>query len=93
MTSLNKENLVVTTILRGSLSVEEFEILLSFTSIRSEDVIEALQSFSVDGYTKPTSYKLAGISQQQFDRNFKKIDNAFRKVETLWELKSDKSQH
>lgn len=84
---LNVNNLVVSTILQGSLSEFEFEILLSMTSITSEKVIDALRDFAVHGVGAPAAYGMAGISQQAYERAFKVINLVFRKNETLWEMR------
>lgn len=84
---LGVDNLVVSTIIPGSLSQAEFDILLSMTSITSEKLIEALKNHTVLGHGTVTSYQLEGISQQAFERGFKVLNTVFRKNETLWELR------
>ena len=64
----------------GCLSNDAFDLLLSLTGIRSENLIDALRDYYVTGMTKSGAYKKHGVDKTIFSRKLPVIQKTFEKV-------------
>lgn len=70
---------------QGSQSQERFDLLLSLTSISSDQVIIALHYFLVRGFSESSAATLNEIPKSNFNRALKKLEQVASVVERLKE--------
>lgn len=88
-------------LLPGHESEEKFNILVSFTSLKSENMINALKRHLVKGAEKEFVIAIYNVQQQNFSRDLNKLKGVAEKLERYkeieWpkyqELKEFKEQH
>lgn len=72
-------------LVQGGQDAESVDLLISLTSISSEDVKDALKKHLVTGLTDSTSCSLYGVSQSNFNRALKRLEETAATVEKLIE--------
>ena len=70
----------------GALNDQGFDILLSFTSIRSEPLIAALRDHYVGGMGKAEAYNKHGVDKTIFSRKLPVINKVFVSVMEFCEV-------
>lgn len=73
-------------ITQGSESQERFELLLSRTDIRSDNIKAALKDHLVTGLADSVAAAINGVSQSNFNRAFKALNEVAETVEKIKEL-------
>ncbi|WP_333609659.1 PapB/FocB family fimbrial expression transcriptional regulator [Arsukibacterium sp.] len=71
---------------QGSQCQRRFELLLSRTDIRSENVKAALKDHLVTGLSDATAAAINGVSQSNFNRAFNAVNDVAETVEKIKEL-------
>lgn len=71
---------------QGMLSKERLDILISLTSLRSPEVIKALEDHYVGNVAYNVSYILNGVDSSNFKRNCKLLNDVAHKVYLLNQL-------
>ncbi|MGO1190314.1 PapB/FocB family fimbrial expression transcriptional regulator [Vibrio casei] len=78
-------------LLCGGESKRRVEILLELTSISSEPIIKAIHRYLVDGYSESELRDIFGISQSNFNRALKKLNNVAELIEEVKDIDLNKS--
>ena len=71
---------------QGNMNLERFNILISLTSIKSEDKINALKAHLVDGRSEVGSYTLNGVDGSNFREALNTLNSVAEKVEKIKEI-------
>lgn len=71
---------------QGLESAERLELLLALTSIKSEDVKDALADHLVRGLADATAAGLNGVTQSNFKRALNTLEAVAAKVERIKEI-------
>ena len=71
---------------QGNMNLDRFNILISLTSIKSEDKISALKAHLVDGRSEVASYTLNGVDGSNFREALNTLNSVAEKVEKIKEI-------
>ena len=75
----------------GLESIESFTIILSLTSLRSENMIRALRIHLVQGVSIENACATAGVSTSNFHRDLGLLNDVARKIDRYFEINYRKS--
>lgn len=70
-------------LISGKVSLKHFEVLLSLTSIRSEELINALREHLVDGLPAPRAWEKYNINKGLFSRRLRVLNDTHNKVSQI----------
>lgn len=70
-------------LIQGCESKERFDLMLGLTSIRSENIIEALTDYYVKGYSQTLSFTVNNVKRDKFDRADKILNATAGMVEEI----------
>jgi hypothetical protein len=73
-------------LIQGGESAERVELLLQLTSIRSEDIQDALADHLVRGLSDATAAGINGLTQSNFKRALDKLEEVAATVERIKEI-------
>lgn len=73
--NLDEHNLI-----RGMVNKEQLDLLIGFTSIRSDSVIKMLHRHFVDGWSEDQLVQVFGCSQSNLNRDINKIKQVARDI-------------
>lgn len=74
-------------LLRGGETKEKIDLLLSLTSIKSDDIKIALNHYYINGRTEAQASELAGVPKSNMVRAMKNLNGVAGIVEQLHEIK------
>lgn len=80
-----------TYLIRGMEPTRKIDILISLTSIRSEQVIKVLHAYYCRGMSEADIHAFYGVNQSNLNRDRKKIEEVAGLMEELFEIKTLKS--
>lgn len=70
----------------GSMSLEEFEHVISMTGLRSEGMIDSLRGHLVTGFDEGIATLGNGVSQGNFSRDLKKVEKLYGQLQKYNEI-------
>lgn len=73
---------------KGGFCNESFDLLIAFTSIRSEPLIEALRDYFVVGLEKSQAYTKHSVDKTIFSRKLPLLEAAFNRAVRFYEVYS-----